>query len=209
MQVDSSNSCKIKKKGPELSERSAMDILIRKAKKHDREAFSQLIKTHTPSMYKAAKAILKNDEDVADAIQETALTCWEKIGTLKKDKYFKTWLIRILINHCNQIYRQRSRMISEVLLPEEGAAEENYAAVEWREFLMCLDEKYRVVTILYYVEGFKIREIAEILQINAKTVSGRLATARDRMEKQYTRGDASAVIYQLSEKNLRRKGMLL
>ena len=184
-------------------------MLVRRARKRDKEAFSQLIKQHTPSMYKVAKAILKNDEDVADAVQETALTCWEKLDTLKKDRYFKTWMIRILINHCNQIYRQRSRMISEVLLPEEGAAEESYAAVEWREFLMCLDEKYRVVTILYYVEGFKIREIAEILQINAKTVSGRLATARDRMEKQYTRGDASAVIYQLSEKNLRRKGMLL
>ena len=186
-----------------------MDGLVRKARKRDKEAFGQLIRQHTPGMYKVAKAILKNDEDAADAIQETALTCWEKLGILKKDKYFKTWMTRILINHCNQIYRQRSRMVSEVILPEEGAAEENYAAVEWREFLMCLDEKYRVVTILYYVEGFKIREIAEILQINAKTVSGRLATARDRMEKQYTRGDASAVIYQLSEKNLRRKGMLL
>lgn len=212
MQVDPSNSCKMKKKGPELSERSAMDILIRKAKKHDREAFSQLIKTHTPSMYKAAKAILKNDEDVADAIQETALTCWEKIGTLKKDKYFKTWLIRILINHCNQIYRQRSRNISEVRLPEEGNVEENFAAVEWKEFLQCLDEKYRIVTILYYVEGFKIREIAQILDINEKTVSGRLATARDRMEKQYTHEKPSAVVYRLKERNqrgLKRKERLI
>ena len=84
-----------------------MDILVRQAKKHDKDAFSQLMKLHTPSMYKIAKAILKNDEDTADAIQETALTCWEKIGTLKKDKYFKTWLIRILINHCNQIFGRR------------------------------------------------------------------------------------------------------
>ena len=105
-------------------------MLVRRARKRDKEAFSQLIKLHTPSMYKVAKAILKNDEDVADAVQETALTCWEKLDTLKKDRYFKTWMIRILINHCNQIYRQRSRMISEVLLPEEGAAEENYAAVD-------------------------------------------------------------------------------
>lgn len=186
-----------------------MDILIRRARKRDKEAFGQLIRMHTPSMYKVAKAILKNDEDAADAIQETALTCWEKLGTLKKDKYFKTWMTRILINHCNQIYRQRSRMVSEVVLPEEGAAEESYAAVEWKEFLQCLEEKYRVVTILYYVEGFKIREIAEILEVNEKTISGRLATARDRMEKQYTRERPQAVIYQLNEKNLKRKEMLL
>lgn len=178
-----------------------MDILVRKAKKHDKEAFSQLIRMHTPSMYKAAKAILKNDDDAADAIQETALTCWEKIGTLKKDKYFKTWLIRILINHCNQIYRQRSRDISDVRLPEE-----DFAAVEWKEFLQCLDEKYRIVTILYYVEGFKIREIAQILDINEKTVSGRLATARAQMKKQYMCERPSVVIHQMRPK---RKEMLL
>ncbi len=186
-----------------------MDTLVRQARKHDKDAFCQLIKLHTPSMYKVAKAILKNDEDVADAIQETALACWEKIETLKKDKYFKTWLIRILINHCNLIYRQRSRMISEVVLLEEGRTEENYSAVEWKEFLKCLDEKYRVVTVLYYVEGFKIREIAQILDISEKTVSGRLATARDRIEKQYTREKPQAVIYQMREKNLQKKEILL
>ena len=184
-------------------------LLVKRAQRNDMDAFVALMEKHKIGLYKVAKSYLRSEEDVADVMQDTVLSAYEHIQELKNASYFKTWLTRILINHCNQIYRQRSRMISEVLLPEEGAAEENYAAVEWREFLMCLDEKYRVVTILYYVEGFKIREIAEILQINAKTVSGRLATARDRMEKQYTRGDASAVIYQLSEKNLRRKGMLL
>ena len=67
-----------------------MDTLVHKAKQHDKEAFSQLMRLHTTAMYKVAKAILKNDDDAADAIQETALTCWEKINTLKKDKYFKT-----------------------------------------------------------------------------------------------------------------------
>lgn len=102
-------------------------------------------------------------------------------------------------------------MVSEVILPEEGAAEESYAAVEWREFLQCLEEKYRIVTILYYVEGFKIREIAEILQVNEKTVSGRLATARDRMEKQYTREKSPAFICQLNSnsRSVERKEMLL
>lgn len=72
--------------------------LIKKARQHDSAAFSQLMQQHGQSMYKVARAILKNDEDVADAMQETALSCWEKIGTLKKEQYFKTWLIRILIN---------------------------------------------------------------------------------------------------------------
>ncbi|MDO4678431.1 MAG: RNA polymerase sigma factor [Eubacteriales bacterium] len=161
-------------------------LLIRRAKMQDKDAFCQLIRLYTPNMYKVAKAILRNDEDAADAIQETVLTCWEKINTLQKDNYFKTWLIRILINHCNTIYRQKSRIISDAEMTEPSYTETNYSSVEWQEFLTCLDEKYRILILLYYVEGFKIREIAEILQLNEKTVSGRLASARDKMEKMYT-----------------------
>ena len=125
-----------------------------------------------------AKAILGSDEDVADAMQETALTCWEKLDTLKRDEYFKTWMTRILINHCNKIYGERKRTIVNEGLLETGAQEEQYQSIEWKEFLSCLDEKYRAVAVLYYVEGFKTREIAEILDLNASTVRGRLSEAR-------------------------------
>lgn len=162
-----------------------MEQLVQRAKKRDKEAFGELMRMHAASMYKVAKAILKNDDDAADAIQETALTCWEKLDTLKKDPYFKTWLIRILVNHCNSIYRQRGRVVLDMTLPEGGAEDNAYRNVEWQEFLQCLEEKYRVVTVLYYVEGFKTREIAEILGINKNTVSTRLAAAREKMEKQY------------------------
>ena len=78
-----------------------MENLVKKAKAGDSGAFAQLIRMNTQSMYKVAWAYLKNDEDVADAIQETILKCYEKLSTLKKDSYFKTWMIRILINNCN------------------------------------------------------------------------------------------------------------
>ena len=76
-----------------------MENLVKKAKAGDSGAFAQLIRMNTQSMYKVAWAYLKNDEDVADAIQETILKCYEKLSTLKKDSYFKTWMIRILINN--------------------------------------------------------------------------------------------------------------
>lgn len=160
-------------------------LIVQKAKRHDKEAFSQLMNQYGKSMYKVAKAILKNDEDVADAMQETALTCWEKIGTLKKDEYFKTWLIRILINHCKVIYNQKSRCIPNDNLPETLAMEDQYANVEWMELLQCLDEKYRIVIILYYVEGFKIKDIARILRISESAVKGRMSTARKQIEGYY------------------------
>lgn len=158
-----------------------MNLLIRKARKHDKHAFQKLMTEQMSAMYKVAKSILKNDEDVADAMQETALTCWEKIDTLREDKYFKTWLMRILINHCNSIYNQRKEMVSEEVLQEMGFWEEGYVSAEWKEFLSCLDEKHRIVILLYYVEGFKTREIADILQINESTIRSRLANARKQM----------------------------
>ncbi len=162
-----------------------MNLLIKKARGHDKAAFQQLMEQQMQSLYKVAKAILKNEEDVADAMQDTVLTCWEKIDTLKKDKYFKTWLIRILINHCNAIYRQRTRMVSEESVSEPWVQENGYTDVEWENFLNCLEEKYRVVIMLYYVQGFKTREIAKILEVNENTIRGRLAAARKKLESQY------------------------
>lgn len=159
-----------------------MERLVRKAKEHDKEAFEDLMQAQAQSMYKVAKAILKNDEDVSDAMQETALTCWEKIGTLRDARFFKTWLIRILINHCNEICRQRRHTVSDGMLPERGRQEESFLNVEWEDFLNGLDRKHRTVVILYYVQEFKTREIAEILKVNESTVRSRLAAARQKME---------------------------
>ncbi len=54
-----------------------MNLLITRARRHDKAAFQQLMEQEGKSLYKVAKAILKNEEDVADAMQETVLTCWE------------------------------------------------------------------------------------------------------------------------------------
>lgn len=160
-------------------------FLIHKARNHDKEAFVQLMKECGPGMYKVAKAILKNDADVADAMQETALTCWEKIDTLKNDRYFKTWMTRILINHCNRILRNSHRFTEADSILANRGYEAEYSSVEWKVFLENVDEKYRIILILYYVQGLKTREIADILELNESTVRGRLSTARNRIERMY------------------------
>ena len=55
------------------------EVLIRKAKKGDKDAFCRLMDENVQSMYKIAAAYLKNDEDVADAIQDTILSCYENL----------------------------------------------------------------------------------------------------------------------------------
>ena len=79
------------------------EFLIRKAKKGDKDAFCRLMDMHVQCMYKIAISYLKNDEDVADAIQDTILSCYENLPGLRKNNYFKTWMIRILINKCKDI----------------------------------------------------------------------------------------------------------
>ena len=161
--------------------------LVKKAGMHDSKAFSQLMTRYGTGMYKVARAILKNDEDVADAMQETALTCWEKIDTLQNGQFFKTWMIRILINHCNGIARKKSRYVLDNFLPETAVTEDAYTNVEWMELLTCLGEKYRVVVVLYYMEGFRIRDVAGILNISESAVKERLSVARKKMERFYRR----------------------
>ena len=62
------------------------NLLIQKARKQDKEAFGRLMKQYGAGMYKVAKAILGSDEDVADAMQETALTCWENLDDADSHK---------------------------------------------------------------------------------------------------------------------------
>ena len=83
------------------------EVLIRKAKKGDKDAFCRLMDENVQSMYKIAAAYLKNDEDVADAIQDTILSCYENLKSLKQNRYFKTWMIRILINKCKDMIQKK------------------------------------------------------------------------------------------------------
>ena len=151
--------------------------LVLQAKKHDKEAFVKLVENYQVSMYKTAIAILQNDEDAADAIQETILTCWVKMETLREDRYFKTWMTRVLINKCYDIKKQR---VDKVPIEEceELAADEKNQCEELNEILSQLEERYRLPMMLFYGEGYKIAEIAKLLNIPKSTVQTRLARGR-------------------------------
>lgn len=161
------------------------ETLIQKAKMHDETSFSELMQYHGKSLYKIAKAILKNDDDVADAMQDTALTCWNKITTLEKEEYFKTWLIRILINNCRQIHRKKRQWLPMEHIEDMQTQRDDYNFVEWQELLNTLSKKYREVISLHYAEGFKVNEIAQILDISESTVKRRMAKAREKLKEIY------------------------
>mgnify|MGYP001658058644 FL=1 len=165
-----------------------MEELVRKAKRGDSSAFAELVRLCTRSMYRVAWTYLGNDEDAADAISETVLVCYEKIETLKKDAYFKTWMIRILINQCKDILKHRSRIQSKAEMQESAFEDSGYIDCEWKEVLSCLDEKYRIILLLYYTREMDTREIAELLDISRNTVITRLARGRKLLKRELEGG---------------------
>ena len=85
---------------------------VSKAVQGDKEAVLALIDQNKINIYKVARGILRDEEDIKDAMQNTVIKALEKISTLKEEKFFKTWLIRIVINECNDILRKNKRIIS-------------------------------------------------------------------------------------------------
>ena len=136
-------------------------------------------------LYATAKTILSDDQDCTDAIQESIVKAFSKIDTLKKDRYAKTWLMRILINECYNIARRIN--VNEPL--DEGYAENMKQPKENRDYSELyravneLKEELRIPVILYYMEEFNIREIAQILEISEGAVQKRLVKARKTLKK--------------------------
>ena len=161
--------------------------LVKRSISGDADAFLELMEKNSLAMYKVARGILDNDEDAADAIQDTILTCFEKIHTLKNPEYFKTWMIRILINKCKDILRLGRRMVCVEELPEQetGSTVEAEANLEWKEALRGLDEKYRLIVVLFYADGLRTAEIGKLLQLPDSTVRTRLARGREQLARYY------------------------
>ena len=129
--------------------------------------------------------MLKNETDCEDAVQMAILTAFEKLDTLKNEQYFKTWLVRILINVCNKQLNERKKIISledttEANTPSFPSPADN---TEIRIALEELPEKIKCVIVLYYMESFSVSEIKSILKIPEGTVKSRLSKGRELLRK--------------------------
>ena len=155
-----------------------MDYLVRKAQQGDPRAFIELMDAHRQSMYKVARSFFYSEDDIADAIQDTIESCYRTLPHLGHTEYFRTWLIRILINKCRDILRRNKRECPLEGFPEQGEVCMELKNCEFEDLMNCLDEKYRTVLLLYYGEGFKVSEIAQLLDMEESTVKSRLSRGR-------------------------------
>lgn len=159
--------------------------LVKQAQAGDKEAFIDLIEHCKQALYKTAIAMLKNDADAADAIQDTVLKCYENLRGLREPRFFKTWLTRILINQCKKIMKQRRNVVPLYEHPELEGEGADTSQEEFLELLNQLEEQYRIVLYLHYVEEFSVKEIGVILELNENTVKTRLSRGRTKLKKIY------------------------
>ncbi|MBR3673445.1 MAG: sigma-70 family RNA polymerase sigma factor [Clostridia bacterium] len=162
--------------------------LVEEAKLGNKEAFHKLIEDNKLKMYKVAKSILKNEDDVCDAIQNALMSAYTNLSKLKNNQYFSTWITRILINKCYDIARENQKRYSNVIDITEYNTDEgiktydNYNSDSIVEnVLNKIDEDLKTITVLYYYNDYSVTEISEILSIPEGTVKSRLSRARNKI----------------------------
>lgn len=152
------------------------------SQKGDKQAFGRLIEGSLTYLYRISRSIVTNEADVEDCIQETIIKAWTNLPSLKELKYFKTWIIRILINQCNETLRKQKRL---VLFPDTAmfskSYEENNENSSLREAIARLEEDLKTVIILFYFEELTCSEISYALGIPEGTVKSRLSRAKKRL----------------------------
>ena len=135
---------------------------------------------YSDMLYKICIVILCNEQDVQDAIQDTFCKYLEKKPDFGDEEHEKAWLIKVATNICRDMIRFRVRH-PKVSIDE---VENILVAPEQRETLIELLElpvKHKTVIYLHYVEGYPIKEIAEILGITESAVKSRLLRGRKQM----------------------------
>ena len=164
---------------------------VKKAKEGDVEETANLIMYYTKSMYRLAFSILKNEDEIYDAISNTTVIVFEKISTLKKEEFFKTWLMRILINECYKIYNLNKKVVYLETANQESELVYNdtYIDYEIRNLVKELNPEFKEVVILYYFEDFSVKEIAQSLDIAEGTVKSRLSRARKQLEEKLIKNE--------------------
>lgn len=160
--------------------------LVRAAKAGDAGAFTELYQEIYRDLYHFAYYMLKHAEDAKDAVSDAVMDAWAAIGTLKKEEAFKSWMFAILSNKCRaklREYANRPGELTEALadtfVSAEGVTSPEH--VQLREEFLKLPETDRLIIGLHLFAGYKTKELAEVLHMNANTVRSRESRALKRL----------------------------
>ena len=171
-----------------------MEELIKRAQDGDEEAFTQIIISMENELYKIARTRLECEDDINEAVQETIIQTFKSIRKIKEPRFFKTWLIKILINNCNKVYNKRKKNrtfeYDENLICDEGysSIEESNNKMDFFFMIKKLNYNERIALTLYYVEKFTTKEISKILKEPESTIKNRILRAKNKLRMEFQGG---------------------
>ncbi len=140
---------------------------------------------YSDMFYRLAYSYVKNADDALDIVQESIYKAITSINTLRDPNSIKTWVYRIIVNTSLDFIRKRRREISvdkEFLLNGESGVVDDYPDIDLENALEELPEVYYSIIVLRYFEDLKIREIADVLDMNENTVKTRLYKGLEKLK---------------------------
>jgi RNA polymerase sigma-70 factor (ECF subfamily) len=147
------------------------------------ESLERAIENYSNLLYKICFVILKNEQDTKDVLQETFLTYMTKRPRFNSEEHKKAWLIKVSQNKCKEFLRFHKKHaaipLSEVEESIGITKGKDYEDIEKLNLIWNLNVNLKSVVILYYVEGYSVKEISAILGITEFAVKKRLQRARE------------------------------
>lgn len=149
------------------------------------------MKYYSQDLYKIARSKLDNEYDICDALQETMLSAYTNLKKVKDVEYFKTWIIKILINKCNDIYRNKGNIKLYIDIKdtayeyEEDSILNLESKLAFENIINILNEEDRTIITLYYNNDFSIKQISDLLNMNENTVKTRLSRSKNKIKEKF------------------------
>jgi RNA polymerase sigma-70 factor (ECF subfamily) len=138
-------------------------------------------------LYHIALNCMKNHMDAEDAVQEAFIRAWSYCGYLEKEESLPTWLMRIVINECNNIFRKRKRarelFIGDGLFQNFSVpiGENQVIRMDLRAAIDSLDDRYRIPIQMTLLYGLSSEETASRLHMTRSAVSGMVRRGKERL----------------------------
>lgn len=142
---------------------------------------------HRLYMYRLAYTRLHNKMDAEDAVQSAFLQAVRHCESLEKDESFLPWLIRIVLNECNNIRRVRMRRPEELAdeklerMPAPGVEERAVLRMDLSKAFGTLEEKYRTPIVMLFLHGLSSEEAARRLNVTRSSVSGMIRRGKEKL----------------------------
>lgn len=161
--------------------------LINACRQRERRAQQALYDRFAPNMFGVCKRYVKTQEDAEDVLIEAFFKVLTNIEQYKGEGSFEGWIRRIVVNESLMALRKRvnfSQMVelSEVDIPVTTSALQDLVARDILNLIDILPIGYRTVFNLYVLEGYKHREIAQIMGISINTSKSQLILAKKRLK---------------------------